>query len=126
MDSKERAMLIREANTAFNDGDFPKARKLYLQTEYKDGLIRMGDYYMYERKLPVLAFGYYKKAGHTQKVEEIFQRMIWALGQWIGMDKIKVVHKDKFIPAMPVTPDDFRIHPILRNTALEILNRNKA
>ena len=68
MDSKERAALIREGNAAFNDADYPKARELYLKCDYKDGLIRLGDYYMYEKKLPILAYGYYKKAGHTQKM----------------------------------------------------------
>lgn len=61
MDSKERAQLIREANTAFNAGDIRKARELFLKTDYKDGLIRLGDHFMYDRKLPMLAFGYYKK-----------------------------------------------------------------
>jgi hypothetical protein len=52
MDSKERAALIREGNAAFNDADYPKARELYLKCDYKDGLIRLGDYYMYEKKAP--------------------------------------------------------------------------
>ena len=89
MDPKERAALIREANQAFNEQDYSKARKLFIQTDYKDGLIRMGDYFMYEKRLPILAYGYYKKAGYQKKVDEIFQRMIWALSQWIGEDKFK-------------------------------------
>ncbi|MBK6606552.1 MAG: hypothetical protein IPO06_05815 [Leptospiraceae bacterium] len=123
MDSKERAALIREGNAAFNDADYPKARELYLRCDYKDGLIRLGDYYMYEKKLPILAYGYYKKAGHTQKIDEIFQRMLYALGTWIGMDKFKI----KEAPATndkPLSPDDFTVHPILKAKAMEILQKS--
>ncbi len=123
MDPKERAEKIREGNRAFNEGDFPKARTLYLETDYKDGLIRMGDYYMYEKRLPILAFGYYKKAGYQKKVDEIYQRMLFALGQWIGMDKIKIKQVEPKPPSR-LTPDDFIVHPILRKKALEILSKS--
>lgn len=121
MDSKERAALIREANAAFNDGDIRKARELYLKTDYKDGLIRLGDYFMYEKRLPILAYGYYKKAGHSQKIEEIFQRMLFALSEWLGKDKFKITKVEK---NPPISPDDFQVHPTLRNKALEILKKN--
>jgi hypothetical protein len=126
MDAKTRAQLIREANTAFNDGDYAKARKLYVETNYRDGLKRMGDYFMYERKLPMLAFGYYKKAGIQEKVDEIFQRMIFALSEWLGKDKIK----PEFLArtnqdSKPLDPEDFTVHPILKQKALEILQKNE-
>jgi hypothetical protein len=126
MDSKERAALIREGNTAFNSGDYPKARELYLKTDYKDGLIRLGDYYMYEKKMPILAYGYYKKAGYTQKIDEIFQRMLYALGQWIGYDKFKVYAKTTETQQKELDPNDFTVHPILKQKALEILQKSKS
>ncbi|MBE7411022.1 MAG: hypothetical protein L6Q54_11155 [Leptospiraceae bacterium] len=122
MNPKERAEKIREGNKSFNEGDYSKARALFLETDYKDGLIRMGDYFFYERRLPILAFGYYKKAGYQRKVDEIFQRMILALGQWIGMDKLKIQPiKPPQIPDL--SPDDFIVHPILKQKALEILGK---
>ncbi len=134
MDPKERAEKIREGNRAFNEADYVKAKNLYLETDYKDGLIRMGDYYMYDRKLPILAFGYYKKAGFQQKIDEIYQRMLFALGQWIGMDKLKIqpVEKSqknptpipKFSSKTELSVEDFVVHPILRKKALEILAKN--
>ena len=120
MESSERAALIREGNTAFNEGDIRKARELFLKTGYKDGLIRLGDYFMFEKKLPILAFGYYKKAGHQSKVDEIFQRMLFALGKWIGPDKFKQP------AAKPLSPDDFIVHPLLKKTALDILQKNQS
>lgn len=140
MDSSTRAQLIRDANTAFNAGDIRKARELYLKTNYKDGLVRMGDYFMYDRKLPMLAFGYYKKAGMQSKVDEIFQRMIFALSTWIGKDKFKPASSkdtssnsssqskilpkpaNNLEPSRTVSPEDFQVHPILRAKALEILD----
>ncbi|MDH5657652.1 MAG: hypothetical protein OEZ34_17185, partial [Spirochaetia bacterium] len=71
MDSRQRAELIRKGNEAFNSGDYPLAKKLFLQSQYKDGLIRLGDYYMYEKRLPLLAYGYYQKAGATSKIEDL-------------------------------------------------------
>jgi len=150
MDSSTRAQLIRDANTAFNAGDIRKARELYLKTNYKDGLARMGDYFMYDRKLPMLAFGYYKKAGMQAKVDEIFQRMIFALSTWLGQDKFKPANvssskhnapnipsadsnkakiqpksANNLEPARPITPEDFQVHPILRAKAIEILEKLK-
>ncbi|EMF43198.1 hypothetical protein LEP1GSC083_0545 [Leptospira interrogans serovar Pyrogenes str. L0374] len=52
MDSKERAETIREGNRAFNEGNIRKARDLFIKAEYKDGLIRLGDHFMYEKKCP--------------------------------------------------------------------------
>lgn len=128
MDSKERVQLIREGNTAFNSGDIRKARELFLKTDYKDGLIRLGDHFMYDRKLPMLAFGYYKKAGRQDKVDEIYQRMVYALSVWLGRDKWKGPNSanqsnegNSGENQTPLNPDDFRVHPILKAKALEIL-----
>jgi hypothetical protein len=121
MDSKRRAELIREGNTAFNSKDYTKAKQIFMETNYKDGLIRLGDYYMYDRKLPMLAYGYYKKAGYTQKIDEIFQRMIFALGELLGRSAYKAVEK---VEGKDLNPDDFQVHPTLRAKALEILQKN--
>lgn len=145
MDKKLRAELIRKGNAAFNDRDIRQARELFLKTDYKDGLVRLGDYFMYDRKLPMLAFGYYKKAGMQSKVDEIFQRMIFALSQWIGKDKFvnpssksnntqnqvsnsstngyNALNSSPANQERPISPDDFRVHPILRAKALEILSK---
>jgi hypothetical protein len=119
MDSKERASIIREGNVAFNEKDYVKAKELYLKADYKDGLIRLGDFYMYEKKMPMLAYGYYKKAGYAKKIDEIFQRMIYALSVWIGKDKFKTPEVEK----KELDPNDFLVHPILKQKALEILNK---
>ncbi len=144
MDSKNKVLLIREGNKAFNEGNIRKAREIFLQTGYQDGLTRLGDHFMYDKKLPMLAYGYYKKAGRQDKVDEIFQRMVMALSEWLGKDKMKPIalperpakknseiDKRTFFvaneetPSKPVTPEDFRVHPLLKAKALEILNQKK-
>ncbi|MBM9500774.1 hypothetical protein JWG44_11000 [Leptospira sp. 201903071] len=127
MDPRERAETIREGNRAFNEGDIRKARDLFIKADYKDGLIRLGDHFMYEKKMPLLAYGYYKKAGYQKRIDEIFQRMMWALSQWIGADKFKATPADPLQSGESSSsfpdPSEFQIHPILRQTALDILKK---
>lgn len=87
--AQERIELIRKGNEAFNQGDYALARDCFLKAGYGDGLIRLGDYYMYEKRLPLLAYGYYKKAGARDRIEDLHRRMVAALGAWIGQDKLK-------------------------------------
>ncbi len=133
MEAKERVQLIREGNQAFNAGDIRKAREIFLKTGYQDGLVRLGDHFMYDKRLPMLAFGYYKKAGRKDKVDEIFQRMVMALSEWLGKDKFKsseastvsdqAANREESVKEL--NPDDFKVHPILKAKALEILNGRK-
>lgn len=88
MDSKLRAELIRQGNRAYNEGDYQKARDLFTKASYADGLIRIGDYYMYDKRLPLLAYGYYKRAGAKNKIEDLHRRMISAMASWLGEDKL--------------------------------------
>lgn len=87
MDKKERIALIRKGNELFNKGEIDNATKIFIKTDYRDGLARIGDYYYYEKKQPLTAFKFYKKARMDEKVNEIFERMINALGRWISEDK---------------------------------------
>lgn len=118
MDKKERAALIRKGNEHFNKGEIDAAIKIFIKTDYKDGLIRLGDHYYYEKKQPLLAFKFYKKANMHEKVNEIFTRMIYALSKWIGEDKLKEDFLAKQNPAVQISPK-------LKKAAEEILKKNK-
>jgi len=131
MDSSQRAEIIRKGNEAFNQGDYPLAKTLFIQASYKDGLIRLGDYYMYEKRLPLLAYGYYKKADATTKIMDIQRRMIGALAEWIGRDKFKPDSLPGSRKAsLPSTDKDgmipVSVSPQLKEAALKILNSRKA
>ena len=86
MDDKERTALIRKGNAAFNDGNVDLASQIYKTTEYKDGLIRIGDYYYFEKRQPLLAYGYYRKANHSQMMDKLSESFIFALKCWLSDD----------------------------------------
>lgn len=130
MDSSKRAELIREGNKSFNDGNYTQARQSYTKANYSAGLVRIGDHFMFDRRLPLLAYGYYKKANDTKKVKDLYRRMIGAIGTWIGQDKIKEESLTEFgmkpmkLPAKPHDDDGMIpvfVGPELRETALKIL-----
>lgn len=115
MNKKTRAQLIRKGNQAFNDGQLDLARRIFIQTNYRDGLVRLGDYLYYQKKKPLLALTYYRKAGDQKKINEIFARMVWALKRWIRPEE--EVRPKVEIPQVPRDQDP------LYQKALEILAR---
>lgn len=96
LSERERLEIIEKGKKAFNNKDYKLAKEYFLKANYSEGLIQLGDYYMYERRLPLLAYGYYKRAGAQNKIEDLHRRMILALGKWIGEDKIKPESLKKF------------------------------
>lgn len=127
LDSSLRAELVRKGNQAFNAKDYQKAREYFFQADYKDGMIRLGDYYMFERRLPLLAYGYYRRAKAAGRMEDIHRRMVLALGQWLGRDAIKPESLARIETGMPepkVSESGMVEVPVsnfLRETALKIL-----
>ncbi len=75
MTDKERVELIRKGNELFNQGRIDEAAKIFLQTNYIDGLIRVGDHYYYQEKKLLKAFVYYKKANYKKRLEELYEKM---------------------------------------------------
>lgn len=118
MDASERASLIRKGNECFNSGDIKQAVELFVRTGYRDGLTRVGDYYFYDRRQPLLAVKFYRMAGVTSKVEEIQARMVMALSQWLGGGESK-----RRAPRVELPP--LKVSPKLKILAEEILRREK-
>lgn len=61
VDPDRKVKLNRKGNELFNAGDFEAARRIFQTTGYSDGLIRLGDRYMGERK-PLEALKMYRLA----------------------------------------------------------------
>lgn len=76
MTDKERVELIRKGNQLFNEGKIEEAAKIFLATDYKDGLVRIGDHYYFNEKKIFKAFFYYRKANYKKRLEEIYKT--WA------------------------------------------------
>lgn len=100
MDEKERVQLIRLGNELFNKGEIDKAAKLFLRTDYRDGITRVGDYYYFDKKLPLVALRYYRIVKRSDRVTEIFDRMVFALGSLLGKNTAPAVH----LPPLKVSP----------------------
>ncbi len=45
LSSQDRITLIRKGNELYNRGEVEKAKRIFLTTNYTDGLIRIGQYY---------------------------------------------------------------------------------
>ena len=110
MDQKERVELIRKGNEYFNKGEIDLAEKIFVKTDYKDGLTRIADYLFYEKKMPLIAVKYYQMVGRTDKINEIFNRMMYAFGRMIGK-----------IPEPKVSLPPLKVSPKLKIIAEEIL-----
>ena len=85
---KERLQLIRKDNEVFNNGDIEKAAKIYTTTAYKDGLIRVGDYYYFDKKDVLKALHYYFEAKYEKRINEVSERIALVLKKWLS-DKPK-------------------------------------
>lgn len=118
MDEKERIALIRKGNEYFNQGKIKEAIEVFFKTGYKDGLHRIGDYYYYDKKLPLIALKFYRMSGSTKKINEIMERMVFALSKWLGNDSIKDSRYKVKLPPLKVSPK-------LKMLAMEILEKQK-
>jgi hypothetical protein len=116
MDGKKRAALIRLGNELFNEGDLTKAAAIFEKTVYKDGLTRIGDYFFYDKKQPLYALKYYQLSDRKDKVDEIFDRMVFALGKLMGKEQSQKVD----LPPLKVSPKlKILAEEILRDQAAE-------
>lgn len=117
MDDKTRVELIRRANELFNNGQVERAAEVYEKTGYKDGLTRVGDYYFFDKKLPLNALKYYRLSGRNEMVQQIYERMIYALSMWIKAgDSTETPKTEIKLPPLKVSPK-------LKMAAEEILKR---
>ena len=119
MTEKERVALIRKGNELYNAGKIEEAIRIFTATGYKDGLTRVGDMFFFDKKMPIIAYKYYKLAGRTDRINDIFERMIFALQSLVKAG-------DGDVPAAPkISLPEPKVSPKLRIAAEEILRRNE-
>ena len=73
MDSAQKAALNRKGNLLFNSGDIETARRIFLTTNYSDGLSRIGDYYKSQSRLIDALKMYWIAPDHTKSEPIIMQ-----------------------------------------------------
>ena len=119
MTEKERVALIRKGNELYNAGKIEEAIRIFTATGYKDGLTRVGGMFFFDKKMPIIAYKYYKLAGRTDRINDIFERMIFALQSLVKAG-------DGDVPAAPkISLPEPKVSPKLRIAAEEILRRNE-
>ena len=119
MTEKERVALIRKGNELYNAGKIEEAIRIFTATGYRDGRTRVGDMFFFDKKMPIIAYKYYKLAGRTDRINDIFERMIFALQSLVKAG-------DGDVPAAPkISLPEPKVSPKLRIAAEEILRRNE-
>jgi len=83
---EQRSLLIRKANTLYNNGDIEKAKRIFITTHYSDGLSRIGDYYIKNHR-PVDAMKMYMIAPDYSKIEELGEKMAIVLRGWLKNER---------------------------------------
>ena len=78
----KRAALIRRGNEFFNGGNYDLARKIFITTQYSDGLIRLGDLY-YKKKKHLLALQIYWLAPCPEKVDFLVGKFASVISKWL-------------------------------------------
>jgi tetratricopeptide (TPR) repeat protein len=82
LSGEQRMALIRKGNELFNNGDYEKAKRVFITAGYSDGLSRMGDYY-YNKNLPFQALQMYIIAPAPDKKARLIERMALTIRYWL-------------------------------------------
>ncbi len=84
-DSKTRVQLIRKGNEFFSSGDIESAKKIFLAVDYKDGIVRLGDYY-FERKDMEKACEMYFISENPSKIAFFCEKSAKIIEKWLSED----------------------------------------
>jgi hypothetical protein len=122
MKDEEKVKLVRSGNEHFNNGNISEAIKLFVKAGYRDGIMRVADFYFYDKKQPLIAFKFYKMINRKDRIDEIFARMMFALGKWLRAKPEKEKIEEKSSSAEEI---EVKIHPKLRILAEEIIRDSK-
>lgn len=71
--------LMRKGNTLFNEGRYFEAGKIFSTIGYKTGLIRLGDFFYFDKEMPLVAYGFYRNANHKPMLDKIGDSFVFAL-----------------------------------------------
>lgn len=103
MDNEERAALIRRGNELFNKKDIKNSLKIFLATDYKDGIARVADYLYYEEHQTISSIKLYKKAGLTRKVEDFAEKAALTIHLFLQEDEQAKQSEEKEELIVPVS-----------------------
>ncbi|HNX24841.1 MAG TPA: hypothetical protein PKG60_12410 [Spirochaetota bacterium] len=124
MKDEEKVALARKGNEFFNNGNMTEAIKFFVKAGYRDGIMRVADYYYFDKKQPLIALKFYKMINRKDRVDEIFARMMFALNKMLR----PVSNEETESESSKSTSNEeieVKIHPKLKILAEEIIRDNK-
>jgi len=122
MKDEEKVALSRKGNEHFNNGNMTEAIKYFVKAGYRDGIMRVADYYYFDKKQPLIALKFYKMINRKDRVDEIFARMMFALNKLLKSNpEPETASTDKAANE----EIEVKIHPKLKILAEEIIRDNK-
>ncbi len=86
VDPSTRAMLIRKGNEFFTGGNIKSAENIFVSVDYKDGLVRLGDYY-YDHKDLYNAARMYFMSENSAKIESFCELAAKAVQRMMCVDQ---------------------------------------
>ncbi len=127
MKDDEKAALARKGNEFYNSGNIKEAIKYFVKAGYRDGIMRVADYYYFDKKQPLIALKFYKMINRKDRIDEIYARMIFALNKMLKPLSKEETGAGNGIQT-EINPNEeieVKIHPKLRILAEEIIRENK-
>lgn len=86
LDSKTRVKLIREGNKHFSKNNIKTAERIFITVDYKDGLVRLGDYY-YEHNNILKAAEMYFLSGSSLNINKFCEKSASIIHNFLEEDK---------------------------------------
>lgn len=128
MKDDEKVALARKGNEYFNEGNITEAIKYFVKAGYRDGIMRVADYYYFDMKQPLVAFKFYKMINRKDRIDEIFARMMFALNKLLrpaSGENSESVEKGDVQGNSSNNEIEVKIHPRLKILAEEIIRDNE-
>ncbi|OHD13807.1 MAG: hypothetical protein A2086_09895 [Spirochaetes bacterium GWD1_27_9] len=86
VDSKTRVHLIRKGNEFFSEGKIQSAENIFITVDYKDGLVRLGDYYLENNNI-YKATQMYFLSENQSIITNFCQNAAKVITKWLDEDK---------------------------------------
>ena len=86
VDSATRSKLIRKGNQFFLEGKILAAEKIFIVVDYKDGLVRLGDYYLKNKNLYKSAEMYFLSENQS-KIDAFCKKSALIIEKFLNEDK---------------------------------------
>lgn len=87
VDDQARIALIRRGNELFNNGDLKNSLKIFLSTNYNDGIIRVADVLYFDKKDKISAVKLYKRANHKKVLDDFAEKAAAVIRTLLNEDK---------------------------------------